>query len=85
MKKGLAYKMLADKKAAKQPEKKEEKKFESKHLTKQVAIAVLKHQDMPYRKVEFTSLADYALDVVAKNLEKYPALQGLPENYREKV
>jgi len=85
MKKGLAYKMLAEKKAAKQPEKKEEKKFESKHLTKQVAIAVLKHSDMPYRKIEFPSLVDFALDVVAQNLDKYPALPGIPENYREKV
>ena len=37
------------------------------------------------KKAEFPTLVDFALEVTAKNFQKYPDLQGLSEHYREKV
>jgi len=37
------------------------------------------------KKAQFPTLTDFAIDVVSSHFEYYPHLQGIPEQYREKV
>ena len=39
----------------------------------------------PFKKDEFTSLRDIALDVVAANFHLYPALEGVPPRLKDLV
>ena len=36
-----------------------------------------KERSDPFKKIEFTSLEDMAMTVVAQNYERYPELKGL--------
>lgn len=47
--------------------------------------ATSKKKDDPFKKIEFRSLEDMAITVVAENYEKNPDLQGLSEPIRKKI
>jgi hypothetical protein len=92
-KKGLSQ-FLYEQRKKKNLEEEETKKKEndverilvqSKQISKDVAIAGHRKQEMPYKKVEFKTLVDYAIDVVAANFYRYPDMSGIHEHYKAKV
>ena len=54
-------------------------------LAKKIALARFRKEQEPFRKIEFPSLRDIAIEAVAKNFEIYPQLNGIPESIREIV
>jgi hypothetical protein len=90
-KKPLAYMMYVNRNAPpakKKADKEEESKknaIEGKQIAKDIATAVVKKADMPFKRHDFRTLTDYALEVVAANFERYPSLKGLGEPFRTKV
>ena len=54
-------------------------------LAKKIATARYNHQPEPFKKVEFPSLRDFAVDIVATNFSHYPELTGLRQPYRDQV
>ena len=54
-------------------------------LAKKIALARFRKEPEPFRKIEFPSLRDIAIEIVANNFEIYPHLSGIPDSIREIV
>lgn len=54
-------------------------------LAKKIALARYQKKPEPFRKIEFPTLRDIALEEVARSFELYPQLSDLPEKLKETV
>lgn len=54
-------------------------------LAKKIALARFRKEPEPFRKIEFPSLRDIAIEEVAKNFHMYPHLNGISQSIREIV
>jgi hypothetical protein len=54
-------------------------------LSSKVAANIAKKKDLPFKKREFPKLTDLCVDVIVKNFDKYPGLEGVPQYYKNIV
>jgi hypothetical protein len=55
------------------------------YLSSKVAVSITRKDRLPFEKREFPKLSDTCINVLSKNFDRYPTLEGLDRYHKERV